>query len=397
MKVKVGGVAPGKTTDTLDSLPHLQPTSSDGGDLRVTALGSCALVLACGQGEPAPGGPDGPRDDRILSWRFEEVGRVQGPDRSPLAVTGLTPRQVAVGGDGRIAVVDGDEKRIILTDPQGEFLQAHGREGGGPGEFGYPFSVTFDSSGGIEAYDLQHQARVAFRPDGKPETRAGLDPRRMVWGGRVAVRRGVSVDSLLYIRDSVRISLAAVHTEPEVAVPRRVCPVVLGQTMAPLLGPTLVWDTDGERVAVVEGPGYIIRVWRGMDSLTTLRRPIAPIPGTPTLVETYLGTEWSMQLVAGPSCRFPYRELAELVGVARQVSVITEVRLLGEDLWVRRRRPEQADSAIDVWNIPQGYLGTLPGETPFPVAPFREMIAPAIVTDENELRYVALFRIVRGT
>jgi hypothetical protein len=103
-----------------------------------------------------------------------------------------------------------------------------------------------------------------------------------------------------------------------------------------------------------------------------------------------------MQLVGGPACRFPYRELAELVGVASQVAVITEVRLLGEELWVRRRRPERADSAIDVWNIQQGYLGTLPGEAPFPVGPFRGVIAPAIVTDEDELRYVALFKIVRG-
>lgn len=364
--------------------------------MRLTALGSCALVLACGQGEPAPEGPDGPRDDRILSWRFEEVGRVRGPDGAPLAVTGLTPRQVAVGGDGRIAVVDGDEKRIILTDAQGTFLQAFGREGSGPGEFGYPFSVAFDSAGGIEAYDLQRQTRVAFPRDGQPETRAGQDPRRMLRGGRLAVRRGVSVDSLLYIQASVRISLAAVHTEPEVAVPSRVCPLVLGQTMAPLLGPTLVWDTDGEQVAVVEGPGYLIHLRRGIDSVTTLRRPIEPARGSPELAGIYLTENWTMQLVGGPACRFPYRELAELVGVASQVAVITEVRLLGEELWVRRRRPERADSAIDVWNIQQGYLGTLPGEAPFPVGPFRGVIAPAIVTDEDELRYVALFKIVRG-
>ncbi len=366
--------------------------------MRPVTLGFCALALACGRGEPSPMGPDGPRNDQVLSWRFEEVGRVHGPDGTPLAVTSLTPRQVAVGGDGRIAVVDVDEKRVILTDPRGTFLRAFGREGSGPGEFGYPFSIAFDSGGGIESYDLQHQARVAFRPDGQPERRAGPDPRRALrQGGRLAVRRGVSVDSLLYIRDSVRMGLAAVHTEPEVAVPGQVCPMLVGQTMAPLLGPTLVWDTDGEHVAVVEGPGYLIHLRRGIDSLTTLRRPIEPATGTPELAGIYLAENWTMQLVAGPSCRFPYRKLAELVGVASQVSVITDVRLLGEELWVRRRRPERADSAIDVWNIHQGYIGTLPGHAPFPVAPFRGEVAPAIVTDDDDLRYVALFRIVRGT
>ncbi len=365
--------------------------------MRPMALGFCALALGCGRGEPSPVGPDGPRDDRVLSWRIEEVGRVRGPDGAPLAVTTLTPRQVAVGADGRIAMVDVDEKRVILTDSQGTFLQAFGREGSGPGEFGYPFSVAFDSAGGIEAYDLKHGVRVAFPAMGPPETRAGRDPRQELRRGRLAVRRGVSADSLLYIQDSVRISLAAVHTEPEVTLPREVCPILVGHTMAPLLGPTLVWDTDGERVAVVEGPGYIIHLRSGIDSLTTLRRPIEPATGTPELVGIYLPENLRLQLAAGPSCRFPYRKLAEMVGVASQVSVITEVRLLGEELWVRRRRPERADSAIDVWNIQQGYLGTLPGEAPFPVGPFRGEIAPAIVTDDDELRYVALFRIVRGS
>lgn len=361
---------------------------------RLVALVPICLTACGGAVPPAPG--DGPLDDHPLDWQFEEVGRVQGPDGSPLVVTSLNPRQVVVAPDGRLAVIDGDVKRIILTDPEGRYDSALGRAGGGPGEFGFPFSVGFDSAGGVEVYDLGHQAVVAFPAMGAPERRSYVDPRRRLRdGGRVALRRAGSADSLLLLRDSLRVVLAAIDNIEPVTVPRRVCPVILGHTMSPLLSPGLVWDTDGNLVVVAAGPDYDIRVLRDTSLVVTLRRPLQSAAGSPALAETYLGPEWSMQLVGGPACRFPMQELAALVGVADRVSLLTEVRLLGNEVWVRRRRPERGDSATDVWDLQRGYLGTLPGNTPLPVAPARDGVMPAIVSDADDLRYVALFRVTR--
>jgi hypothetical protein len=65
-------------------------------------------------------------------------------------------------------------------------------------------------------------------------------------------------------------------------------------------------------------------------------------------------------------------------------------------VWLRRRTGVPGQSPIDVRDATGAYIGTLPGESPFP-ALFRsadEIIA--VETDEADVPHVSVYRIRRG-
>jgi len=63
--------------------------------------------------------------------------------------------------DGRIALLDVLQRKILVFSNTGEFISSVGREGMGPGEFISPFSLTALSNGGFAVSDVQ-QGKVVF-------------------------------------------------------------------------------------------------------------------------------------------------------------------------------------------------------------------------------------------
>ncbi len=64
--------------------------------------------------------------------------------------------------DGRIALLDILQRKILVFSGSGEFLGSAGREGMGPGEFVSPYSLTALSDGGFAVSDIQQGKVVTF-------------------------------------------------------------------------------------------------------------------------------------------------------------------------------------------------------------------------------------------
>jgi hypothetical protein len=63
--------------------------------------------------------------------------------------------------DGRIALLDVLQRKILVFSDSGEFIGSAGREGMGPGEFISPCSMTALSNGGFAVSDVQ-QGKIVF-------------------------------------------------------------------------------------------------------------------------------------------------------------------------------------------------------------------------------------------
>ena len=69
--------------------------------------------------------------------------------------------------DGRIAVLSGGEKKLFLFESSGEFAGSIGREGRGPGEFGYPEHLQVLPGDTLVVWDFMFGAISHFNPSGE--------------------------------------------------------------------------------------------------------------------------------------------------------------------------------------------------------------------------------------
>jgi DNA-binding beta-propeller fold protein YncE len=77
------------------------------------------------------------------------------------------PRDVAVGRDGQLYVVDGGNFRIQVFDRNGKYLQAFGRVGRQLGQFARPKEAATDKEGNLYVVDTAFGNIQIFNPDGE--------------------------------------------------------------------------------------------------------------------------------------------------------------------------------------------------------------------------------------
>lgn len=77
------------------------------------------------------------------------------------------PRDVAVGRDGLLYVVDGGNFRIQVFDRNGKYLQAFGRVGRQLGQFARPKEAATDKEGNLYVVDTAFGNIQIFNPDGE--------------------------------------------------------------------------------------------------------------------------------------------------------------------------------------------------------------------------------------
>ncbi len=89
------------------------------------------------------------------------IGKEEGEDYEIFS----TWMEMAVGPKGEILILDRKQKRMMEFSRSGKFLWKAGKAGEGPGEFKYPFAVTFTPQGKIWVVD---SGKIhCFSPQGK--------------------------------------------------------------------------------------------------------------------------------------------------------------------------------------------------------------------------------------
>jgi uncharacterized protein (TIGR03663 family) len=90
-------------------------------------------------------------------------GTLEGNAAQPLGFFG--PRGIAVDGQGKVYLADTGNKRIVVTDGEGNFTQQWGYGGGQPGEFDEPAGVSVDAVGRVYVADTWNGRVQVFAPD----------------------------------------------------------------------------------------------------------------------------------------------------------------------------------------------------------------------------------------
>lgn len=77
------------------------------------------------------------------------------------------PRDMAIGKDGRLYVVDGGNFRVQIFDRDGKFIKAFGKVGKQMGNFARPKEIAADPDGNVYVVDTAFGNFQIFNPDGE--------------------------------------------------------------------------------------------------------------------------------------------------------------------------------------------------------------------------------------
>ncbi len=100
--------------------------------------------------------------DAVSGAHVMDIGkRGSGPGEFNL------PRDLAIGKDGRLYVVDGGNFRVVVFDRNGGYLQSFGSVGKQYGQFARPKEVAIDRLGNVYVVDTAFGNFQIFNPDGE--------------------------------------------------------------------------------------------------------------------------------------------------------------------------------------------------------------------------------------
>jgi len=100
--------------------------------------------------------------DAVSGTHLMDIGRRgSGPGEFNL------PRDVAIGVDERLYVVDGGNFRVVVFDRHGQYLQSFGSVGKQYGQFARPKEIASDREGNVYVVDSAFGNFQIFNPDGE--------------------------------------------------------------------------------------------------------------------------------------------------------------------------------------------------------------------------------------
>jgi len=383
-------------------------------------------------------------EDRWLEADFEEVYRVGAALGEAWEEFGTISR---VGFDeaGNLHVFDRLAARVVVVNPEGDFVREFGRRGEGPGEFQDAMDMVVMRDGRVVVADMGHRAYHIFAPTG--------DLERMVRMGRIAqVRRmypeadgesvvrgarmlgfawqsaGGSTIDFPDPRTIERIFLtgdeATVETAADVWGPAwtRLTEHRLGRGRQTIMsrGPRRGFEPElfagvlpGGRIAFSDSSAYTIRIAErdGGRISTVLLRPFSPEPVTERVMQAEkdrrlrdLGgrPEGSVSrsgdglIVSGTGGGAREREQIETLEFAEEVPIVRDLRTSWNGrIWVLRRGDEpESDGPIDILAAEGRYLGSYrTGATPLPDAFGPRGLAAFIERDELDVQTVVVKRL----
>ena len=124
-----------------------------------------AAVLATPTAALARQRVDLPARDRTLEGeptRAWAVGTDEGESWEMFA----NVSQLVFDRNDNLYVLDQGNSRVLVFDARGRFLRQFGKQGGGPGEFQFPGSISIDADGSIVVFDMARRGYSVFDADG---------------------------------------------------------------------------------------------------------------------------------------------------------------------------------------------------------------------------------------
>lgn len=386
---------------------------------RIALVASIPLLLSgCGGETGRPAGTSvvdsagvalmtGPGEDRLLVWTAEAVLQIHPLQEEGEGFFGVTDLGVLAGD--RIAVLDGDAKRIVVYDEAGDFLTQYGREGSGPGEFQYPLEMAPRPDGGVSVFDMMNRRLERFDEALLPQA---PDPLQGVsyFGGGIAHAGSFmvlpTVDySLPAPRPQTLLAMGQADTLEIVRYVRELGGVVTLEScgmrlsgIEPIFAPRMLWAAgpDG-RVVVVGTDRYEVDIYHPPEfSLERrVRRPVPTIQATEAMARATIGD--GMRMVSSAGVRVcDAAEVVEKRGFAPEVPPIAAMAISpAGEIFLQRWAPEGEDRAIDVLTLDGEYLGTLSPGFPFPEAFLGSDRIVVSERDDLDLASVAVYRILR--
>lgn len=408
---------------------------------RFTIL-SCVLCIpfaACGDTSAGAAGAD-----ILLTPATEDaysVGEYSGEDWENFTRVA----KVAFDASGNLHIFDPEAMRVVVVDPEGNFLREIGGEGEGPGELSHPFGFEILRDGRIVIYDFPrtwqlYDAEGGFaeevtfdmfagapgsllmaRPDGRLVSRGGF---RMARPGQESEEEEdphLRDIELFALGDSPKeVLYRAWNLEPTPLDEELTTENERGQTEMSVSmnrmrafepGLHLAMLSDG-RLAVVDSMGYRVKLI-GLDGsvVGTVERPIAPEPVTETVKaaererrrEGLQGlTEIRMEgfgVVEGLGEQMRANQLAQVDNMVFTdvIPAIAGVAVDPADLiWVARTGPGGGGPGpIDILTADGAYVGTLPADgLRIPDAFGPDGLMAYIETGEFDVPIVRVIRLV---
>lgn len=320
-----------------------------------------------------------------LEERFVLGGAPEGPE----SFFRVDPSLVGVGPGGEIHVLDPLNHRIVVFSPEGDVLRTLGREGDGPGEFRQPFAMAVAEGGTIVVADRARRTLTRLTPRGEPLEPVAVEA--PIFGAADVDIVGAT-PVFLWWRWTGRASgfhmLMWGGTDPRMVAQVEVSGDAEGRSFpscpqafpgAPYLDPGLVWSASRAGVAVVPNHDYEIRVFSPQGELRRIiRRDVDREPVTVEALREHMEDPFMANAGRGPQalCPVPLEEAIRIKGYLDRVPAISTLFLSDDgQVWARRGAIPLSAGAIDVFDADGTPLGTLPAETPFPVAFTRDGLA----------------------
>lgn len=382
-------------------------------------LGAAAILLfsACGGEIPVQGVTvtdsagvvivDHPGGDRELGWTAERILTIPPAEDDSQGFFGV--RDVEVMPGGRIAVLDGEGKKVVLYDELGNLLKQYGREGSGPGEFQYPLEMAAGGDGGLVVFDLMNRRLERFDSTLAPLApdpfqvpyygghMAFVDSFLVIPGGETRPQQEERPDLLVAMSDTDTVEIVRYLRELGGTVQLESCGMGFSG-IPPIFAPTTLWTSGpGGSVVVAGTAGYELDIYQAPDFhlRTRIRRDVPPIDATAAMAKATVGDGMRVMTPAGERvCDadevVEKRRFAETVPPIAGVAVSTR----GE-IFLQRWAPEGEPRSIDVLDANGVYQGTLEPGFPFPEAFLGEDRIVRTEEDDLGLRSVVVYRLLR--
>ena len=301
--------------------------------------------------------------DRPLPWKFEEVGVLVDTLGEPFLFTRVFPSSLAPTSQDELFALDRSSNEVVQFDKDLKFVRVIGRNGGGPGEVGYPSSITMQSDTVI-VLDIDKDALVRWDRNGTPQSSLRFDGVRYdvtavgaeLW--YTSQRMSDSTITQVLIRDSDPGNVVqSVSNKRGSPVDLKCVRMSAGTEV---FSPSLNWTAAKGRVATNSEAAYVVNVYTEGKQVKSLRREIATRAPTEEDVKALYPEGFKVAFGSGrPACVASVAVMMEQFGVAPILPLIHELRMLADATIWALRTPGSVDAqTFDVFDSSGVYAGS---------------------------------------